>query len=176
MRPVNMANYGLGIYRHQQMGMPVVQKPGEQIQKNNKQGQMNKFVDAADRESTLVSKFDDKLLKRLEILECETCASRRYQDGSNDPGVSFKSPTHISPEMSGAMVAAHEQEHVVRETAKAESEGREVVRQSVRLHSSVCPECGKVYIAGGVTETVTAKKPEEKIPEEFVGNLVDMQL
>ncbi len=109
----------------------------------------------------MISKFDEKLLKRLEVLECSTCESRVYQDGSNDPGVSFKTPTHISPEMSGPMVAAHENEHVVREGAKAESEGREVISQSVRLFNGICPECGKSYVSGGVTETTTAKKAEK---------------
>ncbi len=96
----------------------------------------------------------------LEDGECQTCEQRRYQDGSNDMGVSFKTPTRISPEAAGAAVRGHEQEHVTRERAKAEREGREVVSQSVTLHTDVCPECGKVYISGGTTRTTTASRPE----------------
>lgn len=38
-----------------------------------------------------------KQMVRTGKIECETCASRKYQDGS-DEMVSFKSPSHISPE------------------------------------------------------------------------------
>lgn len=85
--------------------------------------------------------------------ECQTCKNRKYQDGSNDAGVSFQTPQHINPAVSGAVVAAHEQEHVTREQAKAESEGNEVVSQTVQLHGAMCPECGRYYIAGGTTTT-----------------------
>lgn len=86
---------------------------------------------------------------------CETCESRRYQDGSDDPGVSFKTPTKIDPGASAAAVLGHEGEHVVREQAKASQEGRKVVSQSVVLHGDICPECGRFYIAGGTTTTKT---------------------
>ena len=109
----------------------------------------------------------------MEETECQTCARRKYQDGSDDPGVSFKSPTHISPEQAGSAVRGHEQEHVVREQAAAQREGREVVRQSVSIHTDICPECGRVYISGGTTETVTSGKdaePEKLLnPEEAEG-------
>ena len=100
----------------------------------------------------------EKLLKRIGVKECKTCSERRYQDASNDPGVSFKSPTYINPATSGAVVSAHEQEHVQREQAKAQQEEREVISQSVRLFSSICPECGRSYVSGGETVTVTAAK------------------
>lgn len=93
--------------------------------------------------------------------ECQTCAQRKYQDGSDDMGVSFQTPTKISPEAAPAAVRGHEQEHVSREQAKAKREGKEVVSQSVVIHTSVCPECGKVYVSGGTTRTTTATKPEE---------------
>ncbi len=92
--------------------------------------------------------------------ECQTCEQRKYQDGSDDMGVSFQTPTKISPEAAGAAVRGHEQEHVSREQAKAKREGKEVVSQSVVIHTSVCPECGKVYVSGGTTKTTTASKPE----------------
>lgn len=91
---------------------------------------------------------------------CQTCKNRKYQDGSNDPGVSFKTPTHVSPEQSGAAVRSHENEHVNREQAKADAEGREVVSQNVQIHTAVCPECGKSYVSGGTTTTTTRDKQE----------------
>ena len=88
--------------------------------------------------------------------KCQACARRKYQDGSDDPGVSFKTPTKMNPEQAAAAVRGHEQEHVVREQAKAERENRKVVSQSVTIHTDICPECGRVYVSGGVTRTVTA--------------------
>jgi len=96
----------------------------------------------------------------MEEGECQTCKERKYQDGSDDPGVSFKTATRLTPEEAATAVRGHEMEHVVRERAKAEREDRRVVQQSVTLHNSICPECGKVYISGGVTRTVTKSDPE----------------
>ena len=96
----------------------------------------------------------------LEKGECETCEKRKYQDGSDDMGVSFKTPTHVAPEAAASAVRGHEQEHVVREQAKAEREDRRVVSQDVTLHTGICPECGKVYISGVTTRTVTAAESE----------------
>ncbi len=56
--------------------------------------------------------------KKSSPAECETCANRKYQDGS-DENVSFKSASHISPEASGSRVRAHEQEHVSNAYQKA---------------------------------------------------------
>ncbi len=92
--------------------------------------------------------------------ECETCKQRKYQDGSDDPGVSYQTPTHIAPEQAASAVRGHEMEHVVREGAKAEREDRKVVSQSVMIHTDICPECGKVYISGGTTRTTTAAKTQ----------------
>jgi hypothetical protein len=91
-----------------------------------------------------------------EVKECQTCKNRRYADVSNDPSVSFQTPTHISPNQSASMVMAHEKEHVANEQAKADREGRKVVSQTVTLQMSTCPECGRMYVAGGVTRTITA--------------------
>ena len=91
----------------------------------------------------------------MEEGECETCKERKYQDGSDDPGVSFKTPTHIGPDQAAAAVRGHENEHVVREQAKAQQEDRKVVSQSVTYHTDICPECGKTYVSGGTTRTVT---------------------
>ena len=91
----------------------------------------------------------------LEEGECETCESRKYQDGSDDMGVSFQTPTNIKPEQAASAVRGHEMEHVVREQAKADREGRKVVSQNVTMHTEICPECGKSYVSGGTTRTVT---------------------
>ena len=59
------------------------------------------------------------------------------------------------------------------EQAKAQREDRKVVSQSVTLHTDICPECGKSYISGGTTRTVTkanpqepAQQPQEEEPEQ----------
>jgi len=108
--------------------------------------------------------------QKLNNSKCETCQSRKYQDVSNDPGVSFQTPTHVSPEASAAAVSGHEGEHVFREKAKASSEGREVVSQTVTLSGGMCPECGKSYVAGGETRTVTR---QAKDPNPDLGKLLD---
>ena len=87
--------------------------------------------------------------------ECQTCKERKYQDVSDDPGVSYQTPTNIAPQQAAAVVRGHEQEHVVREQAKAQREDRQVVSQSVTLHTAICPECGRVYVSGGTTRTTT---------------------
>ena len=84
--------------------------------------------------------------------ECQTCKKRKYQDGS-DEMVSFKSPQHVSPENAGAAVRAHEQEHVSNAYKKAAMNNGKVVSASVSIHTAVCPECGRTYVAGGTTHT-----------------------
>ena len=51
-------------------------------------------------------------------------------------------------------------EHVTREQAKARREDRKVVSQSVTYHTAICPECGKTYVSGGTTRTVTKANNE----------------
>jgi hypothetical protein len=86
---------------------------------------------------------------------CETCEERKYQDGSDDASVSYQTPTRIDPDAAAAAVRGHEMEHVYHEQAKAQREGRKVVSQTVTLHTAICPECGRSYISGGTTRTVT---------------------
>lgn len=95
---------------------------------------------------------------RFDKNECHTCKNRSYQDGSDDPGVSFKAPTKMSPEQAATAVMGHEMEHVTRNQAEAKATGREVISQSVTLHTGICPECGRTYIAGGETRTVTGER------------------
>lgn len=104
--------------------------------------------------------------KAAEEGRCETCEKRKYQDGSDDPGVSFKTPTNIKPEQAAAAVRGHEMEHVVREQAAAQREGRKVVSQSVSIHTEICPECGKAYVSGGTTRTVTKADTDNAAPQD----------
>lgn len=92
--------------------------------------------------------------------ECETCKSRKYQDGS-DENVSFKSPTHVSPQSSEAAVRAHEAEHVANAYSKAAEKGGRVLSVGVSIHTAVCPECGRVYTAGGETRTLIATPKDD---------------
>ena len=119
-------------------------------------------------ELALLKRTDDVKTPQevMEDSECKTCAERKYQDGSDDPGVSFKTAAQISPEQSASKVRSHEYEHVVREQAKADREGKEVVSQSVKLHTDICPECGRAYVSGGVTSTVTKGKVEQSVKAE----------
>lgn len=124
-----------------------------------------RFVDEASRENgQAVGVQEDEEAKTaqevMEEAECQTCKERKYQDGSDDPGVSFQTPGHIDASVSASVVRGHEMEHVVREQAQAKLEGREVVRQSVTLHNAICPECGRVYVSGGTTRTTTAAARE----------------
>ncbi len=102
----------------------------------------------------------------MEEGECQTCKERKYQDGSDDPGVSFKTPTNVAPELAASAVRGHENEHVVREQAKARQEGRKVVNQSVTYHTAICPECGKVYVSGGTTRTVTKAADSQQAQQQ----------
>lgn len=108
----------------------------------------------------------ESVMKAAEEGECKTCEQRKYQDGSDDPGVSFKTASHIAPEQAASAVRGHEMEHVVRERAEADREDRKVVSQNVNIHTDICPECGKVYVSGGTTTTVTAADAQQKQMEQ----------
>lgn len=103
-------------------------------------------------------------------IECQTCKERKYQDGSNDPGVSFKTPGKISPKSAESVVRAHEQEHVRHESANAAKEGKKIISQSVSIHTGVCPECGKSFVSGGTTTTVTKKTSDTGNNDYFMSN------
>ena len=109
----------------------------------------------------------------MEDAKCETCEKRKYQDGSDDPGVSFKTAQHVDPDMAQSAVRGHEQEHVTRERAEAEREGRKVVSQTVTYHTGICPECGRFYIEGGTTRTVTAADNDKSEDDALYGGEED---
>jgi ribosomal protein S27AE len=108
--------------------------------------------------------------QKIEKAECQTCSNRRYQDASNDPGVSFKTPGKIYPKVSGSVVMSHEQEHVRSEAANAVAENKKIVSQSVRLQTSICPECGTSYVSGGTTTTVTRAENNNERKDYFFTN------
>ena len=99
---------------------------------------------------------------RVNPAECQTCKSRKYKDGSNESDVSFQSATHIDPGAAGARVRGHEQEHVSNAYEKAEKGGGKVLQASVSIQTAVCPECGRVYVAGGLTRTKIAYPKESE--------------
>lgn len=115
-----------------------------------------------------------RVLKQQGVIPCNTCDSRRYQDSSFDPGVSFKAPGYISPEASSYVVMSHEMQHVANEQSKAESQDKTIVSQNVQIYNSICPECGKAYIAGGKTTTVTKGNETLKIKEPNKGEKIDL--
>lgn len=106
----------------------------------------------ADRKTD--EKADEKKIGRKSTPgECETCKNRKYQDGSNEGNVSFKSATHVAPEAAASAVRAHENMHVQNAYANAAEKNGKVVDASVTIKTSVCPECGRTYVSGGVTNT-----------------------
>lgn len=146
-------------------------------QKRNEYKQQSERTASEDNEKRikeLENRISD-LRGRMEKAEakdngkCKTCESRRYKDGSNDPGVSFKSASKISGNAEAA-VRGHEQEHVTRNRAKAERENQEIVYQTVVIKHAICPECGKNYVAGGETTTVTRSKPQSDIDKNKISD------
>ena len=137
----------------------------EKLLGGEKSKDLDKLLNKAQEEDSLkIGQEEDSKSPQetMEESECQTCKNRKYQDGSDDPGVSFKTATNIAPEQAAAAVRGHEQEHVVREQAKAQREDRKVVSQSVTIHTEICPECGDVYVSGGTTRTTTKANPVEE--------------
>jgi hypothetical protein len=64
--------------------------------------------------------------------DCETCNNRRYKDRSDDPTVSFQTPTKLLPGMAEIAVRAHEPQHAMRENSKGSSLG---TRGSLHKHN-----------------------------------------
>lgn len=157
------ASYGMSVYRK---NSAEAVNGNEQFKSGMmipiKDGQYDPNVKNAQNlpNSKLSAEADRK--RRFDSFECQTCKNRRYQDGSDDSGVSFQTPTRVDPKAAGAAVRGHEQEHVSRNKSKAEREGKEIVSQSVTIHTGICPECGKVYISGGTTRTTTKNASDNK--------------
>ena len=115
------------------------------------EARLNDLENKKNGDSSEADKADKK--RRFDSFECQTCKNRRYQDDSDDSGVSFQSATRVAPGAADMAVRSHENEHVARNRDKAERNGMKIVSQSVTIKRAICPECGKVYTAGGVTRT-----------------------
>lgn len=156
------ASYGMAVYRKNAADSAAPTSGAERLNgpsmlKNapNSVSQNGKISEEADRR------------RRFDSFECQTCKNRRYQDGSDDSGVSFQTPTRVDPKSAGSAVRSHEQEHVSRNRSKAEREGKEIVSQSVTIHTNICPECGKVYVSGGTTRTATKNASEDSLADKY---------
>lgn len=119
--------------------------------------------------------------RRFDSFECQTCKNRRYQDQSDDSGVSFQTASHIDPSAAYSAVRSHENEHVARNKTQAEQHGQKIAYQIVTIHRAICPECGRSYVSGGVTHTVTKADNSAKytvgdikLEKEPVGSIVNV--
>ena len=107
---------------------------------------------------------------------CTTWQNRTYQDRSSDPTVSMQTPTHVSPDAAAAVVAQHENQHVVHERQKAERNGQ-IVHSTVTIKTSVCPECGRIYVSGGETRTtISDTKKTTPSQEQDKGGAIDISV
>ncbi|GHU49288.1 hypothetical protein FACS1894127_2150 [Clostridia bacterium] len=105
--------------------------------------------------------------------ECETCKKRRNKDISDDPGASLQSPDSLSKVEEEGNIRAHDHRHLSHEQANGENEGRDVVSQNMVIHYDVCPECGRPYIPGGTTATLTrTASPRERLGTQYQTGMV----
>ena len=121
---------------------------------------VNNYMSTSPLSGNIAEDETSKVGRTSSPQECETCKNRKYQDGSNE-NVSFKAATHISPNAAGSAVRAHESEHVSNAYTKAAQNNGKVINASVSIHTSVCPECGRTYVSGGVTNTQIQYSNEE---------------
>lgn len=119
--------------------------------------------------------------RRFDSFECQTCKNRRYKDESDDSGVSFQTASHIDPSAAYSAVRSHENEHVARNRTHAEQHGQKIAYQTVTIHHAICPECGRSYVSGGVTHTVTKADNSSKytignidLEKDPVGSIVNV--
>ena len=119
--------------------------------------------------------------RRFDSFECQTCKNRRYQDQSDDSGVSFQTASHIDPSAAYSAVRSHENEHVARNKTQAEQHGQKIAYQTVTINRAICPECGRSYVSGGVTHTVTKADDSAKytvgdikLEKDPVGSIVNV--
>lgn len=122
-----------------------------------------------------------EIKRRFDSFECQTCKNRRYKDQSDDSGVSFQTASHIDPSAAYSAVRSHENEHVARNKTKAEQHGQKIAYQTVTINRAICPECGRSYVSGGVTHTVTKADNSAKytigdikLEKDPVGSIVNV--
>lgn len=106
--------------------------------------------------------------------ECHTCANRKYQDGSDESDVSFQTPTHIPNAIAASVILSHEREHVANAYEKENTtsvnhnhQHAHVDKAQVQLKTDICPECGRVFFSGGVTNTVISYIDDEQYEKEY---------
>ncbi|MDE6596414.1 MAG: hypothetical protein K2K44_10455 [Oscillospiraceae bacterium] len=166
------ASYGMAVYRKNAwdntpalVPNPISDTPVSGTELRNAPPEQKNAPNGVQQNGKLSKEADWK--RRFDSFECQTCKNRKYQDGSDDSGVSFQTPTRVDPKSAGAAVRSHEQEHVSRNRSKAKREGREIVSQSVTIHTNICPECGRVYVSGGTTRTATRNASENKLADKY---------
>lgn len=137
------------------------------IQPNMQTGNISPSADATKIGQDAGKKVD----KADPSYECQTCENRKYQDGSNEHDVSFKSASKVAPEAAASAVRSHEQMHVTNAYQKAEKDNGKVVSANVTIHTSICPECGKTYVSGGTTRTTIKYSNEENPYQKNLKNL-----
>ena len=108
--------------------------------------------------------------------QCQTCENRKYQDGSNEQDVSFKNASKVAPEAAASAVRSHEQQHVSNAYQKAEKGNGKVISATVQIHTSICPECGRSYVAGGTTRTQIKYTNEENPYQKELKNTQGISL
>lgn len=113
------------------------------------------------------NRIDERYLKRTGQVECSTCKSRKYVDGSDDSGVSYQTPTNISPLQSASKVTSHEREHFTREQADADRNDATVLSNTITVSHAVCSECGTPYVSGGKTTTVKRYSIEKENDKKY---------
>ena len=129
-------------------------------------------VEAANGLDPNVALDNKKVEKTDPNYKCETCTNRKYQDGSDENDVSFKSASNVAPEAAASAVRSHEQQHVSNAYEKAEKGNGKVISANVQIHTSICPECGKTYVSGGTTRTQIKYSNEEN---PYQKNLKELQ-
>ncbi|MGN0599557.1 MAG: hypothetical protein ACI4JK_06640 [Oscillospiraceae bacterium] len=149
------------------------------IELSKYKSELSKLEKASDEKENEEKAADIK--RRFDSFECQTCKNRRYQDQSDDPGVSFRTASHIDPSAAYSAVRAHENEHVARNKTQAEQHGQKIAYQTVTIHRAICPECGRSYVSGGVTHTVTKADNSAKytvgdldLEKDPVGSIVNV--
>ena len=169
------ASYGMNIYRRNSVNDPA------KIPENGSNNVINGSEKPYGKGTPPYSNYSNGKLspeadrkRRFDSFECQTCKNRKYQDGSDDSGVSFQTPTKVDPKAAASAVRSHEQEHVSRNRSKAQREGREIVSQTVTIHTGICPECGRVYVSGGTTRTTTRDASnKDNFADKFAVGITD---
>ena len=144
----NPSNYQVRGYDADSFQKSLPTSPEDALDKNSLRPETKDSVKNEDPDK------EKKPGRRSSPEDCETCKKRKYQDGSDESNVSFKSAAHISPQSAGAAVRAHENEHVTNAYNKAAKNNGKVLSATVSIHTAVCPECGRSYVSGGTTNTM----------------------